>query len=240
MLTTSGFTTGKIRRWAVHSRRGWVQPVSHLASLGRLCILCYLGHLKPGGTNKCQVLQDYLGKISRQLGVWNLLSCNLKNLNLLADSTIKISLMYPTNRSSKRLSKWGIARTGHGDLRLRPLNRRWKAKTAMRKCAFAMKRLSRSAPWCKPIASIPDLKTGVRCAGVRDLAIAKVITHFMSYPDSHPDEDANQMPLQEPGTGFLRYAEGVRLCWCRRGGGSILPLPDSDPRVQVTALKLMD
>lgn len=175
MLTISGFTTVNIRRWAVHLRRGWAQPVSHLASLGRLCILCCLGHLKPGGINKCQAPQDYLGKISRQLGVWKLLSCNLKILNLLADSTIKKSLMYPTNRFWKRLSRWGIARTGLVDLRLRPLNRLWKVKTAMRKCASAMRRLYKSAQWCKPIASILDSKIGVRCAGVKDPAIAKVL-----------------------------------------------------------------
>jgi hypothetical protein len=80
-------------------------------------------------------------------------------------------------------------------LLLRALSRWWKVKTAMRKCASAMKRLSRSAQWCKHTASIPDSKTGVRCAGVRNPAIAKVITHFMSYLDSYPDEDANQMPV---------------------------------------------
>jgi hypothetical protein len=180
MLTTSGFTTGKIRSWAVHSRKGWVQQASHLASLGRLYILCCLGHLKPGATNKCLALQDYLVMISRQLGVWMLLSCNLQILNFLADSTIKKSLMYLTNRSWRRLSRWGIARTGLGDLRLRPLSRLWKVKTAMRKCASAMRRLCRSAQWCKLIASIPDSKIGVRCEGVRDPAIAKVIAHFMS------------------------------------------------------------
>ena len=74
---------------------------------------------------------------------------------------------------------------------VRALSRWWKVKTAMRKCASAMKRLSRSAQWCKPIVSIQDSKTGVRCAEVRNPAIAKVITNFMSYLDSYPDEDAN-------------------------------------------------
>lgn len=145
MPTTSGFTTtGNIRRWVVHLRRGWVQPASHLGSLGRHSILCYLGHLRLGVPSKCLAPQDNHVKISRQLGVWKPRSCNSQILKLLADLIIKRSLMYQTNRSSRRLSKWGIARTGHGDLQL---SRRWKLKAAMRKCASAMKRLSRYAQW---------------------------------------------------------------------------------------------